>query len=121
MVELDEREAGLRKILNFGHTLGHGIESVEGLSGLYHGECVALGMIPMTDAGIRPRLIRVLEKFGLPTVWQGDIDEAIAFAHHDKKRSGGAIDTVLVPDIGKFEIKKMTVEEFGQHVKAQLL
>ncbi|MBQ2863141.1 MAG: 3-dehydroquinate synthase, partial [Clostridia bacterium] len=47
VVEQDEKESGLRKILNFGHTVGHGIESSEGMSALYHGECVALGMIPM--------------------------------------------------------------------------
>ena len=43
VVEQDEKESGLRKILNFGHTIGHGIESSEEMSELYHGECVALG------------------------------------------------------------------------------
>ena len=47
VVEQDEKEAGLRKILNFGHTVGHGIESSADLHALYHGECVALGMLPM--------------------------------------------------------------------------
>lgn len=120
VVEEDEHEAGLRKILNFGHTLGHGIESVEGLSGLYHGECVALGMIPMTHSAIRKRVVRVLEKFSLPTVWQGNIDTAIEFAHHDKKCGGGKIDTILVNEIGSFEIRKMTTDEFGSYVKAEL-
>ncbi len=120
VVEEDEQEAGLRKILNFGHTLGHGIESVEGLSGLYHGECVALGMIPMTHSSARGRVIKVLEKFHLPTKWSGDIDTAIEFAHHDKKRSGGTIDTILVNEIGSFEIRKMTVEEFGDYIKSEL-
>lgn len=46
VVERDEREAGLRATLNFGHTLGHAIESANHLGGLYHGECVALGMLP---------------------------------------------------------------------------
>lgn len=49
VVEQDEKEQNLRKILNFGHTLGHGIESVYGLSELLHGECVAIGMIPMLE------------------------------------------------------------------------
>ena len=49
VVEQDEKEQGLRKILNFGHTIGHGVESFERLNGLYHGECVALGMIPMVS------------------------------------------------------------------------
>ena len=45
VVEQDTKERGLRRVLNFGHTVGHAIESVCGLSGLYHGECVALGML----------------------------------------------------------------------------
>ena len=56
VVEQDEREQGLRKALNFGHTIGHGIESV---TGLLHGECVALGMIPMSSDPVRERLLPV--------------------------------------------------------------
>ena len=62
VVEQDEKETGLRKILNFGHTIGHGIESSENMLGLYHGECVALGLIPMCSGEIRPRVINVLKK-----------------------------------------------------------
>ena len=47
VIEQDEKEQGLRRALNFGHTLGHGIESLYEENGLYHGECVALGMLPM--------------------------------------------------------------------------
>ena len=50
-------EQGLRKVLNFGHTIGHGIESRG--TGLYHGECVALGMIPMCGDAVRQRLVPV--------------------------------------------------------------
>ena len=57
VVEQDEKEQGLRKILNFGHTIGHGIESFEHLNGLYHGECVALGMIPMVSDTLRRRCL----------------------------------------------------------------
>ena len=54
IVEQDETEQGMRKALNFGHTIGHGIEAVKGIkgrrtTGLFHGECVALGMLPMID------------------------------------------------------------------------
>ena len=55
VVEQDEKESGLRKILNFGHTIGHGIESSEEMSELYHGECVALGTATPTGTG-RQRL-----------------------------------------------------------------
>ena len=54
IVEQDEREGSVRACLNFGHTIGHGIEAVRGVrgrrtTGLYHGECVALGMLPMIE------------------------------------------------------------------------
>ena len=68
VVERDEREAGLRATLNFGHTLGHAIESANHLGGLYHGECVALGMLPMIeDASLRRRTRAVYKKLGLPS------------------------------------------------------
>ena len=120
VVKSDEREEGLRKILNFGHTLGHGIESVEALSGLYHGECVALGMISMCSGRTRKRLVSVLEKFSLPTKYEGDIDKAIEFARHDKKCHSGVIDTVTLEEIGKYKMKKMTLEEFEAHIKNSL-
>ena len=62
VVERDEQESGLRKILNFGHSLGHGIEAEEEMRGLYHGECVALGMLPVCSDSVRKRLIPVLKK-----------------------------------------------------------
>ncbi|MBR2886942.1 MAG: 3-dehydroquinate synthase, partial [Bacteroidales bacterium] len=62
VVTEDEKETGLRKVLNFGHTLGHGIESV---TDFFHGECVALGMIPMCNQTLRDRLIAVLRKENL--------------------------------------------------------
>lgn len=117
VVEEDEKEMGLRKILNFGHTLGHGIESVEGLSGLYHGECVALGMIPMCKEDTRARLIRVLKKASLPTEWNGNLDLALSFAHHDKKRTARGVDTVFVNEPGTFEIKNISFDEFSAQVK----
>ncbi len=60
VVEQDEKEAGLRKILNFGHTIGHAIESNK-FGELYHGECVALGMLYMCSQSVCERLIPVLE------------------------------------------------------------
>ena len=65
VVEADVREAGLRKLLNFGHTIGHGVERAAGGS-LYHGECVAIGMMPMCSDAIRARLQPLLKKLGLP-------------------------------------------------------
>lgn len=111
VVEQDEREGGLRRVLNFGHTIGHGIESEEALHGLYHGECVALGMLPMCSDGVRQRLIPVLEKLGLPTKYDFDTDKIIAAACHDKKSDGGSVTAVIADEIGSFRFERMTFDE----------
>ena len=105
VVEADEREAGMRKLLNFGHTFGHGIEA---LGGLYHGECVALGMIPMIAASERKRLVDILKKIGLPTVFTGDIDKASEFMKNDKKGAGDLTDAVFVDTIGCARIERVS-------------
>ena len=93
VVEQDEKEAGLRKILNFGHTVGHGIEST---SELYHGEAVALGMLPMCGETLRPRVIKVLKKCNLHWELQYDWDRITQVAFHDKKADGGSVTVTLV-------------------------
>ena len=107
VVEEDEKETGLRKILNFGHTVGHGIESSEGMAELYHGECVALGMIPMCGEAIRPRLIEVLKKCNLYRVMDYDWDKITDAAFHDKKADGDTVTVTTVSEVGAFEMKTM--------------
>ena len=112
IVENDEHEVGLRKILNFGHTLGHGIEADAGLEALYHGECVAIGMMPVALGEAHGRLEAVLKKVGLPTEYQGDIEAALSYVVHDKKCSGGNVSVIVSDKIGSCEIKSMSVGEF---------
>ena len=107
VVEQDEKEQGLRKILNFGHTIGHGIESV---AGLYHGECVALGMLPMCSDGVRARLLPVLKKLGLPTSVTADPEKVYEAMLHDKKSTGGALTVVRVDAPGSFVMERVTPE-----------
>ncbi len=119
VVECDEKEAGLRKILNFGHTVGHGIET-ERAGALYHGECVALGMLPMCSAEVRARLLPVLTKAGLPTelaLSESALREVMAAVAHDKKSAAGGVDAVLVNKAGSFEIKKLTLPEIEERTK----
>lgn len=104
VVEKDEKEAGLRKALNFGHTLGHGIEAN---STLYHGECVALGMLEMCSDEVRERLINVYKKYSLPTETDTPREKIIEAARHDKKSVGNKIDAVFVKKIGSFEFRKI--------------
>lgn len=116
IVEKDERESGLRKMLNFGHTIGHAIESE---SGLLHGECVALGMLPMVSDEIRQRLIPLYEKLGLPTKY--DIGESFKYlVSHDKKSSGETITAVKVNRIGEYEFCPMTAGELERKAREVL-
>lgn len=112
VVEADEKEKGLRRVLNFGHTLGHGIEAV---TGLFHGECVALGMLPMCpDEALRTRMKGILEKEGLPVSFSKetpDTETVIASAMHDKKAEAGSIVTVRLDDIGRFRFEAASQEQ----------
>ena len=121
VVEKDEKESGLRRVLNFGHTLAHGIESCGSFSELYHGECVALGMLPMCNDEVRQRLLKVLKRFNLPTEIPSDIDRIIEFARHDKKMSGDHINLITVPRIGEFEEKRIPFAEYEKLIKESLI
>ncbi len=111
VVQQDEKENGLRKILNFGHTLGHGIETGGNLKDIYHGECVALGMLPFCGDAARKRLRAVLQKAGLPTTIDYDRDVVWQAMLHDKKFSSGRATIIYVPEIGRFEIRDMNIDE----------
>lgn len=111
VVEQDEKESGLRKILNFGHTIGHGIESSENMAELYHGECVALGLIPMCDEKIRPRVVSVLKKCNLYNLIDFDWEKITEAAFHDKKADGEFVTVTTVPDVGCFKLQTMKCSE----------
>ena len=106
VVEQDETEKGLRKLLNFGHTIGHGIEST---GTLLHGECVGLGMLPMCAGDVRSRLLPVLKKAGLPTEVRFDKEQVWQAMQHDKKLSAGMADIVTVDEIGAGKIERVSM------------
>ena len=112
VVEKDEREKGLRKILNFGHTYGHAYESFYGLGEYLHGECVAMGMMKMTrDPVSKGRLENVLKKLGLPVSCDADPEETARILLHDKKADHDTVTVVTVSEIGKCDIEEWTAEE----------
>lgn len=117
VVEEDEKETGLRKILNFGHTIAHAIESEKAMEDYYHGECVAAGMVPMCSPEVRERLIAVLGKLSLPVSVPADAEIIAEAVKHDKKASGDSITVIYVPEVGKFEMKKCTIADFTEIVK----
>lgn len=120
VVEEDAHEAGLRKVLNFGHTIAHAIESTSGFEGILHGEAVAIGMIPMAKGDAAKRIKKVLEKEGLPTDLPVDPKRLTDAVYHDKKMSADTLSCVVCPEIGKYEIVKMTPEEFEKYVTEAL-
>jgi 3-dehydroquinate synthase len=119
VVEEDERESGVRKILNFGHTIGHGIESV---TGLLHGECVAMGMIPMCSPAVRSRLVPVLGALHLPARVHADPEEVYKAVLHDKKMGDGFVSIVSVDTVGSYTIQKVdpAVLRYGIEVVVRL-
>ena len=120
VVETDEKETGIRKILNFGHTLAHAIEAINKPVTYYHGECVAIGMITMCSENVRKRLIPILKKLNLPIVCEYSSKDLINACKHDKKASGNDITIVYVPETGSYELRKMPFEEFENIVKEAL-
>ena len=111
VVEQDEKEAGLRKVLNFGHTIGHAIEAAVGFGELYHGECVALGMIYMCSENIKERVVFALRNAGLTTEYDFDVNKAFEALCHDKKSDSDGITAVKCEEVGSFVFEKMTAEE----------
>ncbi|MDL2323814.1 3-dehydroquinate synthase [Ruminococcaceae bacterium OttesenSCG-928-A16] len=116
IVEQDETEQGNRMLLNFGHTVGHGIEAACGLGtgagGLLHGECVALGMLPMIESKTLQRRVRaILKKLGLPLKYSCTPAEIVKHMQHDKKRSGGKFTVVRVKKVGEGYLESIDFEE----------
>ena len=114
VVEADEKEKGLRRILNFGHTIGHGIESV---TGLLHGECVALGMLPMCSENLRERLLPILKKLDLPTVVKADPAAVYQAMLHDKKMKNGGLMVVLSDTPGSCRVETLAPEELTGRIE----
>ena len=113
VVEKDETEQGLRAILNLGHTLGHGIEAVKGIhgrrkQGLYHGECVALGMLPMIeDPKLAKRVRAVYRELGLPARSAYNKEKVWGYILHDKKMGQNHITVVKVPALGCWRLDRL--------------
>ena len=118
VVQQDEKEQNLRKILNFGHTIGHAIESLYNLKDYYHGECVANGMVMITeDEKIRNDLIDIFEKMHIPFVQEADWDKCMEFIKNDKKASGNTVDIVKVDRIGEAYIEKTAIEDMKKYFR----
>ena len=110
VVENDERESGVRRVLNLGHTLGHAIEATDG--SLYHGECVAIGMMAVCSDEVKARLVPMLKGCGLPTEYKGDLRSVVSKIALDKKSDGDEIYIIYVDEVGSYRIEKQRIRDF---------
>jgi 3-dehydroquinate synthase len=110
VVAADEREAGRRALLNFGHTIGHAVEATNGYA-ILHGEAIAIGMaleaalaerVGIAERGTAAAIVHLLERFDLPVALPGDapVDDLVAAMRHDKKRRGTDLRFALPRRIG---------------------
>lgn len=129
VVGLDERESGLRMILNFGHTIGHAIEAATRYKQLLHGEAVAWGMLaavhisrmrrlPEKDAA---RMEQTIRAYGPLPGFRAKVPDLLEAAGHDKKNKGATRRFVLCPGIGKAEVvENVTDTEMISAIEAVL-
>lgn len=116
VVEQDPSERGLRKVLNFGHTVGHAIEAAA--DGKYfHGECVAMGMSCMASPEAAARIVKVLEKYNLPTRIPFAPETLMPFILHDKKMVSDKVTVVYVDKIGSFEFRQAGIGELKCYIE----
>ncbi|PYO16671.1 MAG: 3-dehydroquinate synthase [Candidatus Rokuibacteriota bacterium] len=114
VVERDEREAELRHVLNYGHTIGHALEAATGYTRYAHGEAVSLGIVAearlarrlgIADDETTTRQERMLETLGLPVRAPSiDVEPIVSAMARDKKAKDGRVPFVLAPRIGAFRI-----------------
>lgn len=118
VVEQDEKESNLRKSLNFGHTIGHGIEGSFENHDYLHGECVAIGMLYfLTDPSLRHRVLAILDRLEVPQIDHFDIAKASALIRNDKKGNEAGIDCVFVDKPGHFYFQTLSPEQIDTLLK----
>jgi 3-dehydroquinate synthase len=117
----DEFDTGKRMILNFGHTIAHGLEKVKGFGVISHGDAVSIGMAVsvqlsekagISEKGTAKRLIKLLKSQGLPVSTEHTMEELGQAMTLDKKINKGLLKAVFIEKIGKGIIKEMTLDEF---------
>jgi 3-dehydroquinate synthase len=121
VVSKDERESGLRSILNYGHTIGHAIETVTGYKRFLHGEAVAIGMslearlaqkLKIINKDEVSRIRELIDSYGLPTEMPANIDlnDVFLSLQLDKKAIAGELKFILPEKIGRVKIHKGVAE-----------
>lgn len=128
IVAQDEREGGVRRLLNLGHTFGHALERSSGYGTWTHGECVAIGMVMVfrygeeagiTSADHRKRLVSLLSSLKLPVAIPSlRVGEWLDPVLRDKKRTGDAIRLILCREPGVCDVVATPISELAEWVRA---
>ena len=118
VVQEDEFEKGERRLLNFGHTLGHAIENMYELS---HGHAISIGMTAasrisqqLNGFGEADRVMYLLDQYKLPTLADFDKKKAVEVLKMDKKKASGAMNYVLLEKIGKGTVQQIPMQELEE-------
>jgi 3-dehydroquinate synthase len=118
-VENDEKEQGIRKILNYGHTIGHALESIYGFSDtLYHGEAVGIGMMFINDNPME--VISFLKKLDIHFDQKLDVDQIMSYIKNDKKMNNGYVDLIKVRPGGQGYIEPTTLDSLKETLEKEL-
>ena len=125
VVQNDEFDTGERMILNFGHTLGHAIESYYHYEKYTHGSAVAAGMCMITEKSCDSIMTEALKKcltaYELPVKTDAPVSELVKLCGNDKKRESDSINFILCEEIGKAVIKKVSIKEFEKIVVNEIV
>ena len=125
VVSGDEFDRGGRAVLNFGHTVGHAVESLSGYT-LSHGKAVAIGMRVITEScekanicqkGVTEKLVSLLQANGLPIECEMSADDLINTVRKDKKKSGDSISVIVPKELCSCAIEKMSFEKLYDLIK----
>lgn len=128
LVEEDRFDSGKRMLLNFGHTIGHAVESLCGYKNISHGEAVSVGMnaitkisekLGLTGAGVSERVKNVCEKYSLPTQNNFPIDKLSEMILQDKKNFGEYINLVILKNIGNSFLLKFSSDNISNFLEGE--
>lgn len=118
VVERDEKETGERKLLNFGHTIGHAIEAYYGMDQYLHGECVGMGMMAiMNNENLKKRLEHVLNRLHLPVSCDAPAEALLEKIRTDKKADHEEITIAQVDEIGRGHLETWSMAKMEEKLE----
>lgn len=116
IVEEDSFDLNKRHILNFGHTIGHAIESIK-MNDLYHGECVGKGMLYfINNSYLKQQVYEILHSMNIPLNYDLKHEDIYYYLKNDKKISNDLIEIVLLNDVNDYTLKKININDLIKYL-----